>query len=67
MAETGVVHKITGGGNAFREYLEKLSYGRYYSEVISAAQELVNDLSRELAGPEFEEVRSFAVASNRAN
>ncbi len=54
MAETGVVHKITGGGNAFREYLENLSYGRYYSEVISAAQELVNDLSRELAGPEFE-------------
>jgi len=54
MAETGVVHKITGGGNAFRQYLENLSYGRYYSEVISAAQELVNDLSRELAGPEFE-------------
>ena len=54
MAETGVVHKITGGGNAFREYLEDLSYGRYYSEVISIAQELVNDLSRELAGPEFE-------------
>jgi len=54
MAETGVVHKITGGGNAFREYLENLSYGRYYSEVISTAQELVNDLSRELAGPEFE-------------
>ncbi|MDH5689606.1 MAG: hypothetical protein OEZ48_17290, partial [Candidatus Bathyarchaeota archaeon] len=54
MAETGVVHKITGGGNAFRQYLENLSYGRYYSEVISTAQELVNDLSRELAGPEFE-------------
>ena len=53
MAETGVVHKITGGGNAFREYLENLSYGKYYSEVISTAQELVNGLSRELAGPEF--------------
>jgi len=53
LAETGVVHKITGGEAAFREYLENLSYGKYYSMVISAAQELVNESSRELAGPSF--------------
>ncbi len=53
LADTGVVHKITGGGAAFREYLENLSYGKYYSVVISSAQELVDELSRELAGPNF--------------
>jgi hypothetical protein len=53
LAETGVVHKITGGGTIFRDFLENLSYGKYYSEIISIAQELSNDLSRELVGPNF--------------
>ena len=53
LAETGVVHKITGGGAGFRDYLESLSYGNHYSMIISAAQELANELSRELAGPDF--------------
>ena len=56
LAETGVVHKITGGGTGFRDYLESLSYGNHYSMIISTAQELANELSRELAGPGF---RSF--------
>ncbi|MBS7657342.1 AAA family ATPase [Candidatus Bathyarchaeota archaeon] len=59
MAETSVVHKITGGGTVFREYLEVLSYGKYYSTIISAAQELINDISRELAGPSFERFESI--------
>lgn len=59
MAETSVVHKITGGGTVFREYLEILSYGKYYSTIMSAAQELVNDISRELAGPSFERFESI--------
>ena len=53
LAETGVVHKITGGGTIFRDFLENLSYGKHYSEIISIAQELSNDLSRELVGPNF--------------
>ncbi|MBS7615105.1 AAA family ATPase [Candidatus Bathyarchaeota archaeon] len=59
MAETSVVHKIAGGGTVFREYLEILSYGKYYSTIISAAQELINDISRELAGPSFERFESI--------
>ncbi|MCW4021430.1 MAG: hypothetical protein NWF14_09435 [Candidatus Bathyarchaeota archaeon] len=59
LAETGVVHKITGGGAVFREYLENLSYGKYYSAIISVAQELVNELSRELAGPIFKKFESL--------
>jgi len=54
LAETGIVHKVTGGGKIFREYLENLSYGSYYSAIISAAQELIDEISRELAGPSFE-------------
>jgi hypothetical protein len=53
LAETGVVHKITGGSTIFRDFLENLSYGKHYSEIISVAQELSNDLSRELVGPNF--------------
>ena len=59
MAETGVVHKITGGGEVFREYLENLSYGKYYSTITLAAQELVNEMSRELASPSFERFESL--------
>jgi DNA repair exonuclease SbcCD ATPase subunit len=59
LAETGVVHKITGGGTAFRQYLETLSYGKYYSTIISIAQELVNELSRELAGPNFKKFEAL--------
>jgi DNA repair exonuclease SbcCD ATPase subunit len=59
MAETGVVHKITGGGTIFREYLENLSYGKYYSTITLVAQELVNELSRELASPSFERFESL--------
>ncbi len=59
MAETGVVHKITGGGSIFREYLENLSYGKYYGTVASVAQELVNELSRELASQRFERFESL--------
>ena len=59
MAETGVVHKITGGSSVFREYLENLSYGKYYGTVSSVAQELVNELSRELASPRFERFESL--------
>ena len=59
MAETGVVHKITGGGAIFKEYLENLSYGKYYSTVSSVAQEIVNELSRELASQRFERFESL--------
>ncbi|MCS7119996.1 MAG: AAA family ATPase [Nitrososphaerota archaeon] len=59
MAESGVVHKITGGSSAFREYLEELSYGKYYSTIISSAQGIVNELSRELAGPSFRKFESL--------
>ena len=59
MAETGVVHRITGGGEVFREYLENLSYGKYYRTITSAAQELVNEMSRELASPSFERFESL--------
>jgi len=59
LAETGVVHKITGGAAGFRDYMEKLSYGNHYSLVISASQELVNELSRELAGPSFEKFETL--------
>jgi DNA repair exonuclease SbcCD ATPase subunit len=59
MAETGVVHKITGGGTVFREYLENLSYGKYYSTITSVAQELVNEMSRELTSPSFERFESL--------
>jgi hypothetical protein len=59
MAETGVVHKITGGGAVFREYLENLSYGKYYSTVSSVAQEIVNEMSREMASPSFERFESL--------
>jgi hypothetical protein len=61
MAETGVVHKITGGEAVFREYLENLSYGKYYSTVSSVAQELVNEMSREMASPSFEKFGSLPV------
>ena len=53
LAETGVVHRITGGSSVFRKYLEELSYGNYYSAVINASQELINEYSRKLAGPSF--------------
>jgi len=53
LSETGVVHKVTGGGAAFRDYLEALSYGKRYNVIVSVAQELVNELNRELAGPIF--------------
>jgi len=53
LAETGVVHRITGGSAFFRKYLEELSYGNYYSIVINASQELINEYSRKLAGPSF--------------
>jgi len=53
LAETGVVHKVTGGGAAFRDYLETLSYGKRYNVIVSVAQELVNELNEELAGPIF--------------
>jgi hypothetical protein len=53
LAETGVVHKITGGEKLFREYLENLSFGRYYSTIISGAQKLINNMSRELLGSSF--------------
>jgi len=56
LAETGVVHRITGGSTVFRRYLEDLSYGNYYSTVIDASQELINEYGRKLAGPSF---RSF--------
>ena len=59
LAETGVVHKITGGAAGFRDYMEKLSYGNHYSLIISASQELVNELSRELAGPSFEKFETL--------
>jgi len=55
LAETGVVHKITGGGAGFRSYLESLSHGNHYSMIISSAQDLANELSRELAGHGFRE------------
>jgi len=53
LAETGVVHRITGGSAFFRKYLEALSYGNYYSAVIDASQELMNEYGRKLAGPSF--------------
>lgn len=53
LAESGVVHRITGGSAFFREYLEQLSYGNYYSAVIEASQDLINEYSRKLAGPGF--------------
>jgi len=53
LAETGVVHRITGGSAVFRRYLEELSYGNYYRAVIDAAQELINEYSRKLASPSF--------------
>ena len=53
LAETGVVHRITGGSAVFRRYLEELSYGNYYSAIIDAAQSLINEYSRKLAGPSF--------------
>jgi chromosome segregation ATPase len=59
LAETGIVHKITGGGSVFREYLEEMSYGKYYSLIISSAQEIVNELSRELAGSSFRKFDSL--------
>jgi hypothetical protein len=59
MAEGGIVHKIAGGGTVFREYLENLSYGRYYSTITSVAQELVNEMSRDLASPSFERFESL--------
>jgi DNA repair exonuclease SbcCD ATPase subunit len=54
LAETGMVHKIGGGETVFREYLELLSYGSYYSTIIMTTQEFVNEISRELAAPNFE-------------
>jgi energy-coupling factor transporter ATP-binding protein EcfA2 len=59
MAETGIVHKITGGTTQLREYLESLSYGNHYSTIISMAQELTNEMSRELAGPSFAKFESL--------
>ena len=53
LAETGVVHRITGGNVVFRKYLEELSYGNIYSAVINASQELINKYGRKLAGPSF--------------
>jgi len=53
LAETGVVHRITGGSAFFRKYLEELSYGKYYSTVIDVSQELINEYGRKLAGPSF--------------
>jgi len=53
LAETGVVHKITGGSAFFRKYLEELSYGNYYSALINTSQELINEYGRKLAGPTF--------------
>jgi len=53
LAETGVVHRITGGSAFFRKYLEELSYGNYYSAVINASQDLINEYGRKLAGPSF--------------
>jgi len=53
LAETGVVHRITGGSAFFRKYLEDLSYGNYYSAIIDASQELINEYSRRLSGPIF--------------
>jgi len=53
LAETGVVHRITGGSVFFRKYLEELSYGNYYSAVINASQELINEYGRKLASPTF--------------
>ena len=53
LAETGIVHRITGGSAIFRRYLEELSYGNYYSIIINATQELINEYSRKLAGPRF--------------
>jgi len=59
LPEAGIVHKVIGGASGFREYLEGLSYGRYYAEIVSTAQELVNELSLELSGPEFEKFESL--------
>jgi len=53
LAETGVVHKITGGSAVFRRYLEDLSYGSYYRAVIEVSQELINKYGRKLASPSF--------------
>jgi len=59
LAETGVVHRITGGSAFFRSYLEELSYGNYYSAVINASQELINEYGRKLAGSSFRNFESL--------
>ncbi len=59
MAESAVVHRITGGGTVFQEYLENLSYGKFYKIIMSAAQELVNEINEELAFPIFEKFESL--------
>ncbi|MEM2145598.1 MAG: hypothetical protein QW279_09570, partial [Candidatus Jordarchaeaceae archaeon] len=59
MAESTVVHKITGGGKVFREYLETLSYGNFYNIIISAAQEIMNEINKELASSIFEKFESL--------
>jgi len=53
LAETGIVHRITGGSTIFRKYLENLSYGNYYSALIEASRELINEYGRKLASPNF--------------
>ncbi len=53
LAEIGVIHRITEGSARFREYLENLSYGKYYREITFTAEKMVDELSRELASPEF--------------
>ncbi|RLI12574.1 hypothetical protein DRO35_02720 [Candidatus Bathyarchaeota archaeon] len=58
LAETDIVHRITGGNVIFRRYLENLSYGNYYSALIEASQELVNEYGRKLASPSF---RNFEI------
>ena len=59
LAETGVVHRITGGSAFFRKYLEELSYGSYYSAIIDVSQELINEYSRKLSGPIFRNFESL--------
>ncbi len=61
LAETGVVHKITGGSSVFRRYLEDLSYGSYYSAIIDAAQELIDEYGRKLASSKFRDFESLPI------
>lgn len=59
--ESGIVHDLTGGKSDFRDYLERLSYARYYDQIILVANQLVEERSHQLAGPDFQRLDELSV------